>query len=68
MKQRETDAVPVPVDTIDDDIYAALRVLQMERDRGDPLKIDLAEAALNDLLDRRDVTVVTRNNEEGNEQ
>lgn len=33
------------------------------RTNGDKLKIDLAEAALNDLLDRLHVTRVTRNSD-----
>lgn len=35
--------------------------LDLARDTHDPLKIDLAEAAMNDLLDRQNVTGVTRN-------
>ena len=47
-----------------DDITRAYKQLDYERMRGDELQIDLAQAALDDLLDRFVVTVVTRNEKE----
>lgn len=44
-------------------IAEAFAKLQAARAHGDKLVIELAEAALNDLLDRKAATLVTRNKE-----
>lgn len=50
-----------PPAALTDKITKAKRALEMARAHGDKLTIDLAEAALNDLLDRLRETLVTRN-------
>jgi hypothetical protein len=52
----------MPINSIDTiEITMAKRKLDSAREHGDELQIDLAEGALNDLLDRLDVTLVTCN-------
>jgi hypothetical protein len=54
--------MPVAV-SLETRINQAFNNLSAERTSGDPLRIELAEDALNDLLDRLSVTLVTRNQE-----
>lgn len=56
------DVVPV---TLTDKIAKAKISLDRARARGDKLRIALAEDGLNDLLDRLRVTLVTRNDKDG---
>jgi hypothetical protein len=55
--------VPVAIDW-DMRISAAYHALTAAREDGDPLRIELTENALNDLLDRRRVALDTGNDRE----